>query len=86
MSIFDGSSKIFPNSYKKYPWKEHFLLDWCLTDVFHRNFGNLRDIISRRAPSESLWIKDYRIIFFLYVEDNATIFFWQGIVLPGLFS
>ena len=26
------------------------------------------------------------LFIFLYVEDNATIFFWQGIVLPGLFS
>ena len=25
------------------------------------------------------------LFIFLYVEDNATIFFWQGIVLPGLF-
>ena len=26
------------------------------------------------------------LFIFLYVEDNATIFFWQGIVFPGLFS
>ena len=42
--------------------------------------------ISWKAPGGSLWIKDYRIIYFLYVEDNATIFFWQGIVLPCFFS
>ena len=26
------------------------------------------------------------LVIFLYVEDNATMIFWQGIVLPGLFS
>ena len=31
-------------------------------------------------------ITELLLLFFLYVEDNATIFFRQGIVLPGLFS
>ena len=43
-------------------------------------------VISRRAPSGSLWIKDYRIIyFFLYVEDNATTFFDKGLCFLFVF-
>ena len=30
IDIFDSCFKTFPNYYKNYSWKEHFLLDWCL--------------------------------------------------------
>ena len=38
--------------------------------------------IPKKAPWGSLQIKDYQITYLLYVEDHATIFFWQGIALP----
>ena len=48
-------------------------------------------VIYRTSFPEELQVevsesKITELFIFLYVEEDATIFFWQEIVLPGLFS
>ena len=53
-------------------------------DVFHRIFGNLGESHFQESyqwKSLNQRLQNYLFVY-LYVEDNATIFFWQGFVLP----
>ena len=60
------------------------------TDAWRMFFIEILVIYGTPFPGELLAevteSKITELFIFLYVEDNVTIFFWQGIVLPGLFS
>ena len=62
------------------------MLDWCLTDVFIEILVIYGTSFPGELLAEVTESEITELFIFLYVEDNATILFWQGIVLPGLFS